>query len=512
MQQENNPSAKVLKIVSGVFLLTLLGKLLGFVRELLLSYYYGASGLVDAYLISQTIPGTIFQFVGVGLATCFIPIYYRVKRERDDQVANLFVNRILTATLGFTSIVIIIVLLFTPYVVKLFASGFEGQTLEYAIWFTRIVIVGLFCSSFIYVFSSYLQANNRFNVVSFASVINGIIIIASIILSSCIGFWVLIAGSILSLGIQALFLWFPTKSMGLKIHFDFKMNDEYGICFLKIMIPVVLGVSVTEINTLIDRSLASNLAVGGISALSYANSLVMFAQGGIIQPITTIFYPKIAQLIAVNEHYEANKQVANLLSSISNVLLPVSLCFLFFSEPITKVVFGRGAFDQSAVSMTSGAIQCYSIGILFYGIREIMSRYFYAHSNTNVPMVASAIGVGCNIILNLVFSYIWGLSGLAIATSVSTIVTACLMWCIGKRKIPDMSLKIKDLQLFRSFFAGVLSVVPARAMFSALPFSQMINFFLSVSSFLLLWILFGLVMRLNFWRFLVNSKNKKRFS
>lgn len=502
MQQENNPSAKVLKIVSGVFLLTLLGKLLGFVRELLLSYYYGASGLVDAYLISQTIPGTIFQFVGVGLATCFIPIYYKAKQEGANKAANKFTNKILTITLLFSLIIILVVLSFAPAVIKLFASGFEGQTLQYAITFTRIMVIGLLCSSFIYVFSSYLQANNRFNIVSFASVINGIVIIVSIIVSAYFGVWFLIFGSIFSLAIQAISLWIPSRKAGLTIQPEFGRNDVYSIDFFKLLMPVIIGVSVTEVNTLVDRNMASNLAIGGIAALSYANSLIMFAQGGLIQPITTIFYPKIAKMIADNMHNEANEHIKILLSVISNILLPISFCFVFFSEPITILVFGRGAFDQQAISMTSSAIQCYSVGIFFYGVREILSRYFYAYADTRTPMVASIIGMIFNIGMNIIFSHIWGLSGLAMATSFSTAITVCLMWILGKNKISCIKLKIKDLQVLRSVIVAIFSVVPAKLIFDALPFFQVINFAISMIIFVLLYFFVGLILQLKVFKLL----------
>lgn len=510
MQQNNNSSAKILKLVSGVFLLTLLGKLLGFVRELLLSYYYGASGIVDAFLISQTIPGTIFQFVGTGLATCFIPIYYRARREGTVKTANKFVNKILTTTLLFSIIVILIVLFFPATVVKLFASGFEGQTLQHAITFTRIVVVGLVCSSFIYVFSSYLQANNRFNLVSSASVINGVIICVSIIVSAYIGVWILVIGSVFSLAIQAIFLWIPSRKVGLRIRPELDWKDTYSVSFYKLLIPVIIGVSITEINTLVDRNMASNLAIGGIAALSYANSLIMFAQGGLIQPITTIFYPKIAQMIANNMHDAANEQIKDLLSVISNVLLPVSFCFVFFSEPITVVVFGRGAFDWQAISMTSKAIQCYSIGIFFYGIREILARYFYAYSDTRTPMIASIIGMIFNIFMNILFSHIWGLSGLAIATSLSTVITVCLMWIFGKKKISYMNFEIANLQVLRSIIVAISSVFLARLAFNLLPFSQIINFAISMFVFLLLYFLVGLILQLKIFKLFLNILQKKK--
>ena len=434
--QLRNKSKGYIKILSGVFLFTILGKLIGFIRELLLSYFYGASGVVDAYLISQTIPGTIFQFVGTGLATCFIPLYYKIKEEKCELEANKFVNRILTVILLFSSVVIVIVLLWTPDIVKIFASGFEGQTLDYAIIFTRIAIFSLIFSSFVYVFTSFLQAQNKFNVVAFSAVLNGLIVLLFIVLSCYIDIWILCVGGILSVFIQALFLWIPSHRQCLKLYPCFKWNEQYTLSFFKLLLPVVIGVSVSEINVLIDRTLASQLAIGGISALSYANSIVMLAQGGFVQSVTTVFYPRIADSVAKHNDKQARDQTQTIMTMLVNILIPISACFIIFSEPITVLVFGRGAFDQTAISMTSGAIRFYSIGICFYGLREILSRYFYAYSDTKTPMIISAIGVLCNILLNIVFAKFWGLFGLALATSISNIITVILLWILMNRKNP----------------------------------------------------------------------------
>ena len=158
------------KAISGMVIFTLLAKVLGFVRELLLSYFFGATGMSDAYLISQTIPGTIFQFVGTGLTTCFIPVYYRVLREHDRDECDTFTNKVLTMVLSFSTVIMALVWLFTPVIVKIFASGFAGNTLEMAIVFTRIGICSLYFSSVIYVYSSYLQANNVFSITAAAAI------------------------------------------------------------------------------------------------------------------------------------------------------------------------------------------------------------------------------------------------------------------------------------------------------------------------------------------------------
>ena len=135
------------KAIYNIMLITIIAKLFGFGREILLSYFFGAGGISDAYLTAQTIPGTIFQFVGTGLATSFIPVYMKAKLQENNKTADQFTNRVLTAVLVFSTVIIILVWQFTEPLIKVFASGFTGETLRQAALFLRIGIISLYFSS-----------------------------------------------------------------------------------------------------------------------------------------------------------------------------------------------------------------------------------------------------------------------------------------------------------------------------------------------------------------------------
>ncbi|AVO74465.1 integral membrane protein MviN [Megasphaera elsdenii DSM 20460] len=447
------------KAISGVILFTLIAKILGFLREVTLSYYFGATGISDAYLISQTIPGTLFQFVGTGLTTCFIPIYYKLLNQDGDNKANYFTNAIITLVLSFSTAIIILIWIFTPTIVKLFAMGFNGDTLYYACQFTRIGVLSLYFSTFIYVYNSYLQANNIFTPTAFAAIPNSIFIILSIILGSFFNIWILSIGSTLAVGVQLLFLFYPIHKLRFHFHFNFNWKDDSVREFFCLLGPVIIGVSVNELNTLVDRTLASQISVGGISSLTYANSLIMLIQGGIVQPIATVCYPKITHYISIRDSKSAKNIVEQTLNFTLTLLIPLTLGLIVYKYIIVDSLFGRGAFDQTAIHMTSSALFFYSFGIIFVGIREILSRFYYSHSNTIIPVRNAIFGVIINIIFNIVFSRFWGISGLALATSLSAWITAILLWwgCDKYLKSGGLSIDIKDL--LKVFFASLISIV-----------------------------------------------------
>ena len=452
---------KIGKAVSGIIFFTLIAKLLGFFREILLACFFGATGISDAYLISQNIPGTIFQFVGTGLTTCFIPVYYEAFCIGGKEKTDEFTNTVITIIMCFSAIVITIIWTFTPSVVKLFASGFTGVTLIYAVQFTRIGVLSLFFSTLIYVYNSYLQANHIFEPTAFAAIPNSLFIIASIYLGAKYNIWILSIGSTLAVGFQLVFLLYPVHRLGFSLKLNLKWKNLYIRKFFLLLLPVIFGVSVNEINTLVDRTIASQVAIGGISALTYANSLICLIQGGIVQPITTVFYPQITEAVANKNNDIATNALEKTLNYTLTILIPIAIAFFAFSSEIVIALFGRGAFDNNGVQMTADSLRFYSIGICFVGLRELLSRFYYAHSNTSIPMKNATIGVLCNITLNLIFSRYFGIKGLALATSISAIVSSFLLWIEADKYLLCGRLRIDFKELVKVCVSSVISIIIA---------------------------------------------------
>ena len=502
----NRQSKNIGRAVSGVVILTLIAKLMGFFREIVLGFFFGATGISDAYLISQNIPGTIFQFVGTGLLTCFIPVYYRVSSEDEDTVE--YTNRILSVVFVFSTVVIVFVWLFTQRIVSVFASGFEGETLYYAIWFTRIGVLSLYFSSMIYVYNSYLNANHVFTPTAFAAIPYSLFIMLAIVLGAKINIWLLSIGSLFSVGIQLLFLMPAMRKTGYKFRLYSSLDNSYVKLFFRLMLPVILGVSVNELNALVDRTLASQAAVGGISALTYANSLIQFVQGGIAQPIATVYYPQITEYISAGNHNEAKRSMEKSIELVLGILIPITMGFIIYSYPITKILFEHGVFDETATLLTSTAVKFYSIGICFAALREFLSRYYYANSNTRTPMINASVGVVCNIIFNIVLSKRMGIAGLAIATSISAAITSLLLYKDTRTKTESGILSIRKIEIFKIIVTSALMGCVSFAVYSILPDGGLVSLVLSVLVGILVYVIIGKVLRLEIIDFLIEMLSK----
>ena len=214
-------------------------------------------------------------------------------------------------------------------------------------------------------------------------------------------------------------------------------KDEYLKKMLYLVGPVLIGVAVTQINTIVDRTIASTLVEGSISALSYANKLNQSVMGMFIVSISSVVYPMLSRLSTENNKVEFNKSIVTAFSTVILLVIPISVGAIILSTPIVKILFQRGAFDERATYMTSIALIFYSIGMIGFGLRDILGKVFYSLQDTKTPMINGAIAMGLNIILNISFVKFTNmqLAGLALATSTSALVTVALLFINLRNKI-----------------------------------------------------------------------------
>jgi putative peptidoglycan lipid II flippase len=247
---------------------------------------------------------------------------------------------------------------------------------------------------------------------------------------------------------------------------DFK--DENIRMMVLIALPVIVGTSVNEINVLVDRTLASSIAVGGISALNYARRLNGFVQGLFVVSITTVLYPMISKMAAEKNMKGLKTYVSEAISIINLLVIPATIGAMIFSKEIVVLLFGRGAFTPEAAEMTSNALFYYSIGMIAFGLRDILSRAFYALQDTKTPMINATIAVVLNIILNVILSRYMGIGGLALATSISAVVSTLLMFITLRKKIGGFGLKEISTSFVKISIASILMGVIALWSFSLL--------------------------------------------
>ena len=234
-------------------------------------------------------------------------------------------------------------------------------------------------------------------------------------------------------GIFKLILIIPsTLKNGFSYIPSFNLNDKYFKMTLVMLGPVILGSLSGYINTIVDRSIASQLIEGSISALSYAARIRQIVLGLFITSLITILYPMISKIVSENKNIECTLKFG--INVIIIISIPATTVLMTLDFPITMLIFQRDAFTLVDTLMTSSALYYYSIGIIGIGITGLLSKVFFATHDTKTPMIISVITVILNIILNIILTTFMGHNGLALGTSVAAIFCALTLMIILKRR------------------------------------------------------------------------------
>ncbi|NLN48190.1 MAG: murein biosynthesis integral membrane protein MurJ [Clostridiales bacterium] len=461
------------KTVAIITMITIVAKIVGFGREMALSFVYGASEISDAYLIANTIPNVIFGAVSSGLIAAFIPMYSKIREESGEIKADRFTNNLVNLLVIKCTMIVLIGIVFTNQIVKIFASGFESELLNLTADFTRISLLAIYFMGLASIFTGYLQLKGNHVVPALISLSFNFGLISSIFLSSKFNIYMLAIGIPIAAGLKFAIMIPSVYRMGFRYKLFMSFRDKDLLKMAYITAPVILGLSVNQLNVLVDRTLASQITTGGISALNYASRLNGFVHGIFVLPAITVLYPSISKLVAENKMERLKKTLSESITGINLLVTPAIIGSIIFATPIVNLLFGRGSFNEEATVMTSSALVYYSLGMVSVGLRELLSRVFYSMQDTKTPMINATIGMLLNIALNFWLTRFMGLDGLAMATSISATVTLVLMFMSLRSKIGAFGIT----NVFKSFLKILISslIMGLVAMLSFSFFSTIIS-------------------------------------
>lgn len=453
--------SKLARATFGLMVATIIAKILGFGRELVLAAGYGTSIYSDAYVTAMNIPQVIFAIIGSTLATVLIPMYMEVHSEEGEEASLKFINNVSNLVIIACLVLSILGFLFTKQIVNVFAIGYEGKALEVAINFTRITILGIIFTGLSYVMTSYLQIKNDFIMPGLSSIPKNVIIIVATLLSIKHGPYLMIWGTLIGMISEFLFQLPYAIKQGYKYVPIIDIKDKYIKKMGWLITPVLIGVAVNQVNTLVDRTLASTLPVGTVSALNYSNKLTSFVIAIFITSISTVIYPILAKLSHDNNKERFTASVIKSINCVIILILPITVGTIVLALPIVRVLFERGAFDARGTYLTALALAMYSIGMVAYGLRDVLGKIFYSLQDTKTPMVNGVIAMGMNMIMDVILIKFWGLAGLTLATSLSSMACIMLLFRSLKKKIgyfgQDKIIKATAKSLVASLIMGAVS-------------------------------------------------------
>lgn len=463
---KTNKTAKSALII---IIFTLGSKFLGFIRETLIAAKFGSGMETDTFFVALTATGLVTTLIMNAIATTFIPILSEVEAKEDKEGKINHANNMMNIIIFVSMILVILAWFLSPLIVKLTAKGFEGEQFNLAVTLTRIGLPMILFSGVIGSLTGFLQSEQRH--MSSAAIgfpLNFVYIIFLVFLSSTYGIKGLMVAAVIGTMSQVLFQIPEAKIAGFRYKFVFDIKDEYIKKVLILSVPVLIGVAINDINVIVNRTLASDLVAGSISALNYANKLNGLILGVFVSAITTVVFPLLAKE-SYNDNIKGMKKIMGYgVDLILLITIPAAVGLVVLAAPIVQVAFERGAFTPNDTVMTSSALVFYSLGLVASSLQLLATRVYYALQDTRTPMVVAGLSVGLNVILSLILVRYMAHGGLALATSISATLATLLMFYGLRNKIGSLGTKGYITTFIKAGLASVVMGVVAYVVYSGL--------------------------------------------
>ena len=424
-------NSRVIKAAGVVGAATLLSRILGFVRDAVIAWFFGAGFSSDAFIAAFRIPNLFRRLFAEGsLSAAFIPMFteYVVNNDQDEAFS------LARSAFRLLSIILIIAtiggILLSPWIVRLIAPGFDAQKISLTVTLTRLMFPYFFCIGLMALCMGILNVLGHFAAPAFAPVILNLTIIGSVLFISStmktpvigLALGVLIGG-VLQLALQLPILvrkgfrfWEKAELMhpGLK---------KVGIS----IIPMTVGGAVYQINIIVGTLLGTLLVEGSVTYLYFADRLVQFPLGIFAIAAATAVLPSLCRQAAIREFDELRKTFAQALKLVFFISIPAMVGLIVLKEPIVVLLFQRGEFDAAATQLTAQAVLYYSLGLWAFSAVRIVAATFFAMQDTRTPVIMAVISIIANIILGLMLMKPLAHGGLALATSLASMLNLGLL-------------------------------------------------------------------------------------
>jgi putative peptidoglycan lipid II flippase len=426
---------------------TFLSRVLGLVREQVFAYLFGAGFATDAFIAAFRIPNLLRDLFAEGaLSSAFIPVFTDHLHNQGKQRAWELANLVLSLLVVVVSVIVLLGIVFSPYIVRVIAPGFaeEAGKQQLTALLSRIMFPFLLLIALAALAMGILNTFRRFGIPALAPAMLNLGMIAGGVLLSplfdppIIGMALgVLLGGFGQMAIQIPSLW----KIGFRFRLGINLRDPGVRRILLLMAPATLGLASTQVNIFVNTLIASLLPQGSVSYLNYSFRLMQFPIGVFGVAVATVTFPIVSA-------YAAKKQKGELLSTFSSSLklvfflsIPSAVFLAVASRPVISVLFQHGRFNFLDTMATSQALVFYCIGLFAYSSVRLTASTFYAMGDTKTPVKTSAVAVAVNIGLNLLLMRPLGFRGLALAASVAAMTNLFLLLRILHRRSGPLDLR-----------------------------------------------------------------------
>ncbi|MCD6272591.1 MAG: murein biosynthesis integral membrane protein MurJ [Deltaproteobacteria bacterium] len=456
---ENRRVAKAAGVVGAA---TLLSRIFGFARDVVIAYFFGAGLSSDAFFVAFRIPNLLRRLFAEGsLSIAFIPVFSEYLAKRGSEEAF----KMARSAMRLLSVMLVLVamagILLSPIIIRVIAPGFidSPEKFSLTILLTRIMFPYIFFIGLVALAMGILNVLDHFAAPALAPVFLNFAMICSVFILSphlenpVVGLAIgVIAGGILQLSLQIPFLIKKKFYFWKKTTFFHPGLKKIGL----LMLPAIFGAAVYQINILIGTLLASLLPEGSVSYLYYADRLVQFPLGIFAIATATAVLPSLSRQAAANDMKDFKKTFTFAMKLVLFITIPSMIGLIVLREPIVALLFKRGAFRPEAVRLTAFALLCYSTGLWAFSAVRIVVSTFYALQDTKTPAKMAVYSIIANLVLGIILMGPLAHGGLALATALSSMLNLGLLLVILKRKLGSLSWRSISVSTCKTTLSSII--------------------------------------------------------
>lgn len=455
----------LLRAVSTIGGFTLLSRIFGFLRDILVARYLGAGGVSDAFLVAFKLPNFLRRLFAEGaFNAAFVPLFAGTLEEQGKAAANEVAEQIFSVLAWIVLLVVAFAEIFMPWIILAFAPGFndDPQKFMLTVMLARICFPYILMIALITLLGGVLNSMHRFAAVAATPVLLNICLIAAMILLTPL---MHTSAHALAVGVMAAgivqFAWLviACKKEGINLTLKWPKLTAPVRKLLRLAAPVALGAGVAQVNLLIDVILASMFS-GAVSWLYYADRLNELPIGVIGVAVGTALLPMLTKTIRAGDKKEAVDKLNHALLLAMAFALPAAVALAVITQPLILTIYEHGKFSDADTAAVMPALVAYAAGLPAFIMVKVFAPGFYAREDTKTPVKIAILCVAVNIIGNLILMQYYQHVGLAMATSISAWLNAVLMGFVLLRRehfVPNYDVIVGVIKLMLgSVFMGVL--------------------------------------------------------
>ena len=425
----------LLGAAASVSAMTMLSRITGFVRDVLIAIVFGAGALTDAFFVAFRIPNLLRRLFAEGaFSQAFVPVVGEYKERHGEEATRLLASRVFTVLAVALFVVTLVGVLAAPALVYVIGTGFaqDREKFDLTVAMLRICFPYILFMSLVAFSAGLLNTYGRFKVPAFTPVLLNLAFIGFIVLAAprlerpvMALAWAVFAGGLAQLFFQLPFL----RGIGMLPRFDWAPRDPGVARILKLMAPAALGVSVAQLSLIINTNIASWLPDGSVSWISYADRLMEFPSALLGVALGTVLLPSLVRHHASDDRAAYSRLLDWGLRLTLVLALPAAVALAMLATPIISTLFWHGdRFTQHDVLMTRHALIAYAVGLAGLILVKILAPGFYAKQNIRTPVKIAVATLVVTQLLNLAFVPWIRHAGLALSISLGALFNAGLLW------------------------------------------------------------------------------------